>query len=84
MKLQIPCQECNCENTQKSDYSIRNQSVTHRTRMCPDCHNLIISFQTIKVVLGFTCPNCGDSMYETDTGISCDCGFSTLDETEGV
>lgn len=31
-----------------------------------------------------TCPECGDSMYETDYWISCDCGFRTLDETEVI
>lgn len=31
-----------------------------------------------------TCPNCGDTVYETDCGISCACGFETLDETEVV
>jgi len=31
----------------------------------------------------YFCPECGDDlMYETDCGISCVCGFETLDETE--
>jgi len=29
------------------------------------------------------CPECGDdTLYETDCGISCFCGFETLDQTE--
>jgi len=37
----------------------------------------------IKLVDKVVCPECGDDlMYETDYGISCVCGFETLDETE--
>lgn len=28
------------------------------------------------------CPECGDTVEETDCGVSCDCGFETMDETE--
>ncbi len=31
-----------------------------------------------------SCPECGDTIYETDCGLFCYCGFETLDETEVI
>lgn len=45
--------------------------------------SIILQHKITKIIKkNSTCPDCGDTVYETDCGISCDCGFETLDETE--